>query len=160
MSSLPPEEQRFGPTDDVNSQLEVLRSSGYVWIAEEIELIIRGGRPTAKEITEPGARGQRRKVESATAPYDPDEQLCIVLRTIRNYFVEPQKFWVELTTQLQRVTGDNNLKITVAPPEGEQSVLSLIDTFSHEQSALNDLLRKAWPHGPESYDRDVEISLE
>ena len=158
MSSAPPDEHlTFGPTDEVGFFLAELRGSGQGWIADEVELTIRSGRTAPKEVTKAGGgSGQSRKTESGTSPYGAEEQLCIILRTIRNYFVEPPKLWAEVKRELPRLTNTTDLTISVVPPESEQPILLFPEDLTADQSTLNNLLRKAWPYGAASYDLDEE----
>lgn len=157
MSSPPPDEHiTFGPTDEVNFFLKALRASELGWIADEVELTIRAGKTAPKEIMEVGIRGRRRTTESATSPYDADEQLCILIRTLRNYFVEPPKLWAEVQLQLPRSANTPNLTLSVVPPESEQPVSLFPESLTPDQSTLSGLLREAWPYGPDSYDRNED----
>lgn len=157
MSSPPPDEHiTFGPTDEVNFFLKTLADSELGWIADEVELAIRAGKTASKEIMEVGIRGRRRTTESATSPYDPEEQLCILIRTLRNYFVEPPKLWAEVQLKLPRSANRPNLSLSVVPPESEQPIPLFPENLAGDQSALNALLRQAWPYGVDSYDRDEE----
>jgi len=157
LSSPPPDDHiTFRPTDEVNFFLKVLRDSGLGWIADEVELNIREGKTGPKEIMEMGARGSRRTTESATSPYDANQQLGILIRTIRHYFVEPAKLWAEVQSQLPRLANSPNLTLSVVRPESEQPEPLLSDNLSGDQSTLDTLLAQAWPYGVESYARDEE----
>lgn len=155
MSSPPPDDHiTFRPTDEVNFFLKILRESELGWIADEVELNIREGKTAPKEIMEMGARGRRRTTESATSPYDAEEQLAILIRTIRNYFVEPSKLWAEVQSQLPRLTNSPNLTLSVVRPESEQPEPLFPDHLAGDQSTLDALLAQAWPYGVDTYNPD------
>jgi hypothetical protein len=160
LSSLPPDDDiTFRPTDEVNFFLRVLRDSELGWIADEVELNIREGKTAPKEIMEMGARGRRRTTESATSPYDPEEQLGILIHTIRHYFVEPPKLWAEVQLQLPRLANSPNLTLSVVRPDSEQPETLFPDNLPGDQSTLDALLAQAWPYGVESYEHDEEREL-
>jgi hypothetical protein len=157
LSSPPPDEHiSFSPTDEVKFFLEALRASQLGWIADEVELTVRAGKTAPKEIIEVSTRGRRRTTESGTSPYNAEEQLCILIRTIRNYFVEPPKLWAEVQSQLPRLAKSPNLTLSIVPSESEQPVPLFPENLAGDQSTLNALLREAWPYGVDSYDRDEE----
>ena len=166
MSSLPPDppldsfEERFAfePTEEVAEFLVVLRESNLVWIAEEIEVNILEGKAASKRVIEPGSPARKGKFELATIPYTEAEQLCILLRTIRNYLVEPPKLWSNIQAELPRLIKQVDLRIMIMPPESHAQ-LELFSQYD-EQSNLNELLREAWPYGPDAYDSDHPEAIE
>lgn len=161
MSSPPPDEQiSFGPTDEVNFFLNTLRNSQLGWIADEIELTIRGGKTASKEIIESGSRGGRRTTESATVPYDPKEQLCILVRTIRNYFVEPPRLLEAIHLLLPKLAGSPTLTLSVVPPESDQPLPLFPVDLARDQLIMNSLLREAWPFGNQAYHLDEERQVQ
>jgi hypothetical protein len=152
LSAQPPEENvSFRPVAEVAVILASLREIDLSWIADEIENVIRRG----KFHPAPRSEGTVRRGETIPiTPYDEYEQLRITIRTLRNYFVEVPDLWIG-TKILRELLGDSQVTVSIMPPDSDEPVLSPASRPDLARFDLNQLLRQAWPDGPDAYDRDT-----
>jgi len=134
----------FEPTEDVTALLASLRQAGLAWIADEIEGVIRNG--YSVQATHDKHNGHR------VAPFDADEQLRIALRAIQRYTVELHKLWHWAQDDLRETLENPNLQVSVAYLGSQESIHLFDQDFEMHLAKLDELLRRAWPGGVETYD--------
>ncbi len=141
----------FQPTEDVIFILSSLRLAELSWIAEEIETGIRNGHLVARV-----HRGEDQD-EHILVPFDADEQLRIALRTIQRYTIEMHKAWLWTKEKLRETLEDPNLQIAITYLGSDESLPLFHHDFESHLAHLDELLRRAWPNGTETYDLEVDI---
>jgi len=138
----------FEPTEDVVELLTSLRQADMAWIAEEIETSIRNGHSVTRKIQGNQGKGNGHRIE----PFDADEQLGITLRVIQRYTIEMQKLWYWTQDDLRETLENPNLQIAISYLGSQEPIHLFDENLDMHLARLDELLRRAWPHGTESYD--------
>lgn len=138
----------FEPTEEVVALLASLRHAGMAWIADEIESTIRNGYSVVRK---PQTTRDKNN-EHSVMPFNANEQLRITLRVIQRYTVELHKIWHWTQADLRETLENPSLQVSIAYLGGQESIHLFDRDFEMHLTRLDDLLRKAWPGGAESYD--------
>lgn len=138
----------FEPTEDVVVLLTSLRQAELAWIAEEIENTIRNGHSVIRK-----SQGTQSKSNGHNiVPFDADEQLRITLRAIQRYMVEIHKIWYWTQDDLRETLENPQLQISIAYLGSQEPIHVFDQSIEMHLARLDELLRRAWPNGAESYD--------
>jgi hypothetical protein len=146
--------------NDVRELLEILRETGFEWVANEIHQVIKEGKAIDKPQEEKasGARN-REKTETATVPFSDDEQLAIALSTIREYTSTAAQLLHNIQHEIAEPLNDDDLTIRiVSDDDTEVAVLhsgraeELIPlTADKALRQLEDSLEETWPTSQGDY---------
>jgi hypothetical protein len=78
----------FPITEDVRDLLEIFRETGFHWVADEIQNVIKEGKSIDKPVPRSTSKSMTNAlIETATVEFSADEQLAIALASIREYTV-------------------------------------------------------------------------
>ncbi|MEY2494673.1 MAG: hypothetical protein QOJ45_1165 [Verrucomicrobiota bacterium] len=138
--------------NDVERINATLREQRLGWIADEIEMTIARGKP----ITKDSPRGKPK--ETMVVPLSPEEEEEVLIRVLRNYLVEVEDIWRSAeATFAEEVSEHGNAPIALSITEAasDRSVPLFDVETEMPRRKLDELLRQAWPGGPEDYPRRV-----
>lgn len=139
----------FEPTEDSHRILLALEVAGMKWIVDELrEVIRRGKRVTRQERIYRNARSEL-VAGSRVVPLDPEDQLSLIVDTIRMYTSELYAMWewsrLELVEDLQLASDG----IVLLTESGQPDHTWFPNEFSSQIEALDSLLRQLVPSVPD-----------
>ncbi len=150
----------FQITEDVQDLLKILRETGFEWVADEIQNLIKEGKAIDKLISEPTSRSSRKaQIETATVPFPPDEQLAIALSSIHEYTITTASILrvsqkeiggpLDLPDVTIRIVSDEDVELATIGPDSVGHILPpAVDEWL---ALLRKTLEESWPQSQGNY---------
>jgi hypothetical protein len=158
----------FPVTEDVQDLLEILRETGFHWIADEIQNVIKEGKSIDKLVPRSTSKSRANSLnETATVEFSTDEQVAIALASIREYTVQTADILRIVQREIAEPLGrtgdsnqgknalkiqlisDNDIELATLDPDSVALILS--PALAKALVLVDASLRESWPPSQGSY---------
>lgn len=139
------DEIEFTLDENVKMLLASLRTTGFAWIADEIEeAVVEDWLAVRESIVMDPAFADWKDDRPAVEPRARGQE-TVALLVLRNYFVELFEVWKEAEAQLREATGEKRLRVEVVPPGVGQPIIVFQQDYEKSSSELRRLLDHLLP---------------
>ena len=145
MSPDRPDEIEFTLNENVRKLMASLRTTGFAWMADEIEEAVVEDWLAVREsiVIEPAFSDW--KEDHPTLEIRARGQETVALLVVRNYFIELFDVWKEAEAQLREAVGEKRLHVEIAPPGVGQEVVVFQPDYEKSVSELRRILDHLLP---------------
>jgi hypothetical protein len=142
---------------DVEEINATLREHRLGWIADEVEMTIARGKPITKDSPHRRPDSSRPRETMVVALSDEEEEE-VLIGVLRNYLVGVEDIWNSAQqTFADQVSagGQAPVDLSLTEAASDRSVPLFEGDSEPHRRKLDQLLRRAWPRGPDDYERRV-----